>query len=240
MAFKMIYQSHVKSYRFEKGVFQVVFRNGIEIKSIKEFDPEPLVGELDNISLPENGVAMDLGGHFGIVAIYLAKWIKGKSKVIVYEADPQNYAVLVKNIELNAIENIIAINKGVYDHEEELEFYSGGSYTSSFQNTDFVEQSQHEFKKIKVPVVPLDKEMKSWGIGRLDFIKIDIEGSEVKAILGAKELLTKYLPTLMIETHIVDGISTFPALKEELSTLGYTDIQMDTDERKNPILIVKK
>ncbi len=238
-AYRMIYASSLDSYRYEEGVFTAVFKNGLTLKSVREFDPEPLVGELEHYNLDPKGVAMDLGGHFGMVAISLAKKVP-QGKVIVYEADPNNFKILQNNILLNGVNNILAFNKGVYDHADHLEFYSGGGYTSSFQKTDYVEQKLNSFEKINVDVVPLDDERKNWSIERLDLIKIDIEGSEVKAVKGARNLLKNFFPDLMIETHVVDGTSTFPAVKEELQNLGYDQIRLDVDDRANPIVFATK
>ena len=38
--------------------------------------------------------------------------------------------------------------------------------------------------------------------GPVDFIKLDVEGAEYNAILGAEQLIKKYKPTLLIENHL--------------------------------------
>lgn len=239
LAYRIFYASSLEAYTFSQGVFEARFKNGQVLKSCREFDPEPLVGYLETLQLEPGSVAMDLGGHYGMVAISLAQRVGTQGRVIVYEADPANYQVLTENIRLNGISNILAYNKGVYDHADKLEFFSGGGYTSSFQKTDYVEKQTDSYQKIQVEVVPLDAERKNWAINRLDFVKMDIEGSEVRAVSGAKELLKRFHPDLMIETHIVDGKSTFSGLKEELTGLGYDEIRLEADERSNPIVFAR-
>src|SRR5205823_9623491 len=67
-------------------------------------------------------------------------------------------------------------------------------------------------RKIKVPVRPLDDMLRSAGIDRVDFIKMDIEGAEREALKGAAEVLAKWKPLLMMDSyHLPDDDIVLPA-----------------------------
>lgn len=51
---------------------------------------------------------------------------------------------------------------------------------------------------INIETIPIDEFVKEENLKRVDFIKMDIEGSEEKALLGAKETLRKFKPKLAI------------------------------------------
>jgi hypothetical protein len=55
--------------------------------------------------------------------------------------------------------------------------------------------------------------------GTPSVIKIDVEGHELKVLMGAKELITKHKPTILIELlpHIEDSEHVRTLLKE----MGY-------------------
>ncbi len=223
--YRIFYEKSLSDYRIKDGVFTAKFKNGIEVKSVRAFDPEAVCGELFDYDFKEGSTVMDLGGHYGIVAIFMAKSVGDKGKVVVFEADPANFAVLQKNLDLNGVYNVTAVNKGVYNVSGELEFYSGGGYTSSFEKTDYVEKKNNNYSAIKVKVGRLDDEFLSLEIDGVDFIKMDIEGSEVPALEGMVEILEKFLPDLMIETHITEGKFTTPKVVEIIEKIGYDKIE---------------
>lgn len=57
-------------------------------------------------------VAVDVGAHVGVLSIYLAKKYPYIT-VFAVEPDPINFACLLRNIQLNAVTNVIAVNKAV-------------------------------------------------------------------------------------------------------------------------------
>ena len=52
-----------------------------------------------------------------------------------------------------------------------------------------------------VPVKRLDDLFEGYGTGRLDFIKIDIEGGELPALRGAEQCIRRYRPAVMVEIN---------------------------------------
>jgi hypothetical protein len=61
-------------------------------------------------------------------------------------------------------------------------------------------ENQHVITKVSVSVLRLDDWLQSNTVNRLDFIKMDIEGSELDALLGARRMLSQFHPTIVAET----------------------------------------
>ena len=85
---------------------------------------------------------------------------------------------------------------------------------------------------INVAVVTLDDYLLPVNLLRINFLKIDIEGNEYPAIIGAEKILRKYRPIIMIEV-------TENALKVEtfLKEIGYKyilDDQLNSVNAENP------
>jgi FkbM family methyltransferase len=66
-------------------------------------------------------------------------------------------------------------------------------------NTSYKEKGEERSYTEKVTVTKLDDWAKQENLQKLDFIKIDVEGNEMKTLLGGKETIQKFLPTLMVE-----------------------------------------
>jgi FkbM family methyltransferase len=60
----------------------------------------------------EGDTLVDIGAHVGVMSIYLAKKYPF-IKVYAIEPDPYNYACLIRNLELNGVTNVTAINTAV-------------------------------------------------------------------------------------------------------------------------------
>ena len=137
-------------------------------------------------ALPANGVFLDLGANIGTISIPLIKK-RQDIKIVCVEAAPWIFNYLQKNLARNDAQNVTAINKVLfYTDNEEVNFYSPsdkfgkGSLSPVF--TD---------KLVKVKTVKIDSLIKDLGLGKVDIIKIDVEGYEYHVFKGAIELLGK-------------------------------------------------
>ena len=66
-------------------------------------------------------------------------------------------------------------------------------------NTSYKEKDEENSYTETVEVVKLDDWMKSKNIQKIDFIKIDVEGNEMKTLFGGKNTIQQFKPTLMVE-----------------------------------------
>jgi hypothetical protein len=69
-----------------------------------------------------------------------------------------------------------------------------------------------------VPVTTIDSLVPALGLSRVDFIKMDIEGSELQALSGASQTLARFTPKLAIASyHKAEDPSRIPKLVEGLN-----------------------
>ncbi len=146
---------------------------------------EPATNEFLVNKVPQNANFLDLGMNIGAVSIPLAKRRKDL-KVIGVEASPWVYKYLVKNIEANQlIDRVKTYNFALYHEEKQIPFNSPSDYFG--QGSLFVENRSDS---ILVDARRLDNLLQAEQINDIGFIKIDIEGFEYFAFLGAEKLLT--------------------------------------------------
>ena len=82
----------------------------------------------------EGDTVVDIGAHVGVMSIYLAKTFPF-IKVYAIEPDPANYACLIRNLELNGVTNVTAINTAVSGDGEGKTLYVDVS-DSAWATTD--------------------------------------------------------------------------------------------------------
>ena len=68
-------------------------------------------------------MVVDIGAHKEFFALYAALSCSEQSKIVCLEPSSANFAGLLKNIDLNGIKNVQAVNKGVLSTEGEMTLY---------------------------------------------------------------------------------------------------------------------
>lgn len=128
--------------------------------------------------LPSNGVFVDVGSNIGAYALWAASCLNKSGKVLALEADPDNYLLLTKNIEINNQQGVVTcMLGGVADGNHTLRFYKntkGNRGGHSFVGTG------DQF--IEIPCRPLLDILKTCHVAQVDFMKLDIEGFEEKVL----------------------------------------------------------
>ena len=129
--------------------------------------------------LREGDLYLDIGANVGYFSLLASRCVGPAGKVISVEADPETFRELITNLELNRCRNVVARNIAAAETAckvtiERVRNNSGANSTSLE-------------KEGSVDGVPF-REIVGDDLGRLRFIKIDIEGSEepiLRAILSA-------------------------------------------------------
>lgn len=165
---------------------------------------------LENV---KNKAVIDAGANVGIFSIYAANL--GAKKIYAFEPVKGSYELLKKNISANKLEKIIVpVNKALGDanSKKRIKYLFDGDAGASFvlSQADFVLR-QSPAKSQATTVTTLDEIMKNKG--RVDFIKMDVEGYEAKALRGAKNIIKKYKPVLSFSAyHKPEDKKVLPAL----------------------------
>ena len=92
--------------------------------ALDRYEPET-TGLLQRVIEP-GMVVVDVGAHVGYYALLAAKRVGPQGKVYAFEPDPTNYALLLKNIELNGYRNILTTGEAVSDRVGTATLYLAG------------------------------------------------------------------------------------------------------------------
>ena len=133
----------------------------------------------------------------------------GAKKVVAIELAPQSVECLRRNLagEMSA-GRVVVYPKGVWDKEDQIMLNVSDD---NFAANSVVMRPESSHKGATVPLTTIDRIVVELGLPRVDFIKMDVEGAERRAIAGASDTLTRYKPRLAITTeHGPDDERTIP------------------------------
>ena len=153
-------------------------------------------------------VVLDLASFVGTHAIWMAK--RG-AQVIAVEPMPRIRDSFEKNIILNGVtcmRFVIPMAFGSHSGTARMKFAAYGSTVTSDGDTS-------------VGMTTIDKELSD--LGRLDLIKLDVEGFECEVIDGGRETIGRLKPRIIIEvhSHMAGREANGTILANQLRELGY-------------------
>jgi len=130
---------------------------------------------------------LDIGANIGYFTLIFAKHVGNTGKVFAFEPEPRNFELLRKNIQINEYNNVVLENRIVSEKNEKIKLYLSENnagmhriYPSHFCSENFVELQS----------VSLDEYFKNNPYAnKIDFIKLDAEGSELGILQGMKNIL---------------------------------------------------
>ena len=145
-------------------------------------------------------VILDIGAHIGSHS-FIYSFFNREAKIYAFEPQTEIFKVLCENMQTRG--NVVCVNTCVghticntslsnYTHfgenaEKEVCYGEGPIMNLGGMSLGTGGQS--------VPMIDID----SLHLDRCDFIKIDVEGAESLVLMGAKETLTKYKPSICFE-----------------------------------------
>ncbi|MCC6539618.1 MAG: FkbM family methyltransferase [Bryobacterales bacterium] len=167
---------------------------------MREANPETHVRKGD--------VVVDCGAHIGVFTWKALE--AGAAKVVAVEPDPANLECLRRNFKKEIADGrVVLAGVGVWSKPGKMTLNLGNGGNTGVNS--MVEKESE--KSIEVPVTTLDQLVKDLGLGKVNFVKMDIEGAEREALVGAMETLKKDRPRLMLDlNHRADDSTALPAV----------------------------
>jgi FkbM family methyltransferase len=154
---------------------------------------EPLLGYCDHL-VTKGAVVMDCGANQGIYACAFGALVGPHGRVYAFE--PQAYAAeaLHRNAGLNGFAHVSVEQTAISSENGTamLDVSSGPVSASILKNMGGSET-------ISVPTLSLTSFAERVDLQRLDLIKMDIEGAEYDALVGAGPIIARFKPTIVLE-----------------------------------------
>lgn len=183
----------ISSRLYYQEMYQQLIDNGVPASNIlcagaindnlakaQYFDLDALKGTMNKDEIFIDGGCLDGASSIGFI-----DWCENRyRKVYAFEPDLKNYQKCVEVLQEKCEDKFEVIQQGMWKEESELHFTSLGNGGSSLD----------EDGEDVIQVTSIDKAIHD----KVSFIKMDIEGAEYNALLGAQETIKKYKPKLAI------------------------------------------
>jgi len=158
-------------------------------------------------------VVLDCGANVGVYTRHALE--AGARLVVAIDPAPENIECLRRNFsEEIKTGRVVVYPKGVWDKDEVLQIRT------------FDQQSGGDSVALRFPgsregpqvmMTTIDKMVEELRLDRVDFIKMDIEGSERKALVGARDTVARFNPRMAISMeHLPDDFETFTTVIAKL------------------------
>lgn len=150
--------------------------------------------------LEENEILLDCGAFDGDTAIEFVNACRRQhvdyEEIISFEADADNYLMLLENTK--NLKKLKALNTGVWSHKTRLSFLNSGQafITEARVLEDAVMDSNDGISYINTSTIDEIASEK-----KVTLIKMDIEGAEIQALIGAEQTIKRHQPKLAISVY---------------------------------------
>jgi FkbM family methyltransferase len=138
-------------------------------------------------------IIFDVGANVGVYTL-LAAAVNSQADIHAFEATPEIARLLKENIDLNEMKNIHVVPLAVGSNGGNGLLRSCRGTDNSNEGMNFVvaESTAPELGDQSIQIVSLDEYCRQMKIDHIDLLKIDIEGGEYDALLGAERLLNSH------------------------------------------------
>jgi FkbM family methyltransferase len=166
---------------------------------------------------------IDCGAHIGLYSILAAKVTNGETRVVAIEPNARTAKHLIRNLKQNNVSDSTTIRAAVWKTLGKIRFLTGEKGKAAYDHVVF-DESEAEGKYVST--LTLDKLVSDADGNTVALVKIDVEGSEIEALIGGEDAIAAgLLPVLMVEFTESNlqrrGLST-EHLYRQLVGLGYT------------------
>lgn len=168
-------------------------------KLLKPFKTEPCIRRFCR----PGDTVVDVGANIGEWTLQMADAVGLSGRVIAIEPIPHLAEALQKSALANNMRHVSIAAVALSEGEGQAEFSveranTGGSRLGRYA------RDKDEFDTITVRVETLDALIARSGVGRVDFIKVDVEGFELEVLRGARATLAKHRPPMYLELGAED------------------------------------
>ena len=182
---------------------------------------EPVETEIFLKQIRPGSVVLDIGANIGYYTLIAARQVGPRGRVFAFEPDPTNFQLLKKNVEQNGYHNAVLVNKAVSRKTGKLKLFRSATNRGDHRIYD----SKDGRPSITIEALALDDFFKK--IDKpVQFIKMDIQGSEALALEGMRGLIRKNRSLKLVaefEPRCLKACGSDPGkFLKNLGQLGFT------------------
>lgn len=150
--------------------------------------------------IKEGMTVFDVGANVGVHTLTMSRLVGDSGKVIAVEPHPLIANRLRDNVNLNNVKNVVIKELALSDSLGEMILYGMEDSCPHHGVASFYKQHSEFLKEeISVSVLTLDAFVNQLNLERVDFLKIDTEGNDMRVLLGGRAVIEKFRPIILLE-----------------------------------------
>jgi FkbM family methyltransferase len=162
----------------------------------------------------------DLGAHFGLYTVGLAKRVGPTGQVAAFEPNPLSFARLTRHCRMNQLHWAKLYQAAVSDRHGQAELYTYGDLGATTTHLPYAGEARtDDIGALKVRTLSLDELVRSGELRAPQFVKVDVEGHGHQVMAGMTRTLAAARPIFLVAFHSAEEISGF---MEPLRAFDYT------------------
>jgi len=178
-----IIEKSLESTKFKFGIYDHCGQNWYDVDCVGNSNEMKFIKQY---MIKAGDLIFDCGAHQGYTSLMFSNWTGARGKVHSFEPHPGNFDILCENIRLNNSLNIFPYNVALGNQD-------GICYMSPKSNSKVVNRENG----VQTKMIHLDHYVDF----KPNFIKIDVEGFEMKVLQGASKILSAGHTRFSIEIH---------------------------------------
>lgn len=182
-----------KEVEFRGNKYLLPTKDTSMVPSIINQDYEVFELEILNKILKPGMVVFDIGANLGVYSSEASNAVGNKGRVYAFEPIPENLRYLKHNLGLNNAKNVEVVPRAIGNKVGKEKIYLSES------NVGTHSMGGKSKKYIEVETDTIDNFVKQKGLGKVNLIKIDVEGFESQALAGGTKSMSDGKIPMLIE-----------------------------------------
>jgi FkbM family methyltransferase len=184
---------------------------------------------------------IDVGANDGLYTLFASRRVGSTGRVIAIEPSSREFTRLERNLLLNYTSNVSALRLAASNREGAAALHLAGFGHEGLNTLGEFAYSIDEQTVEEIGMTTLDGICEKNQLGRIDVLKIDVEGGELNVLKGAKTALAQHKPLILLE--IVEAAlkhqdASREAVLDFLASLGYRFLIFGPTGRPEPVASV--
>ncbi len=186
---------------------------GMGMPEMMGYDPsyEPFESEVITSLIRAGTTVIDLGAHTGHYTLLCARYVGSTGKVIAVEPDPSNLTILCRNVWGNGFPHVEILSAAVAESLSIRRLYLDGG--TGGDNRLFRREGEN---RASVLVTCLTLNHIASLVGKIEFIKIDVQGMETEVLRGGVDTFKNNQDMMMLVECSPPDLEACNSNREEL------------------------